>query len=173
MTNRCTETLRLRPDAGAFNAYALLPLGSAMLYALAMILTRTRCREEHPLTLSFTLNLGFIVTGAVATGISALIGASHDSFLWRDWAAMQASDWQVMAVLAAAILIGSIGAAIAYQAAPSSTVGTFDFAYVGFAVVWGLVFFDETPDALALSGIVLIVIAGILSIRSAPAQGKA
>lgn len=36
--------LILRPKAGDFNAYAILPLFSAMLYAGAMILTRTRCR---------------------------------------------------------------------------------------------------------------------------------
>jgi drug/metabolite transporter (DMT)-like permease len=44
-------------------------------------------------------------------------------------------------------------------------VGTFDFAYVGFAVIWGLVFFAEFPDAISIAGIALIVIAGILSMR--------
>ncbi|MEM8950298.1 MAG: DMT family transporter [Pseudomonadota bacterium] len=42
----------LKPAADAFNLYALLPLAAAMLYALAMILTRTKCRDEHPLVLS-------------------------------------------------------------------------------------------------------------------------
>jgi drug/metabolite transporter (DMT)-like permease len=41
--------LILKPDASGFNVYALLPLASAILYALAMILTRTKCRGESPL----------------------------------------------------------------------------------------------------------------------------
>jgi drug/metabolite transporter (DMT)-like permease len=47
--------LILRPAAEGFNAYALLPLVSAILYAVAMILTRTKCREENPLILSLSL----------------------------------------------------------------------------------------------------------------------
>ena len=70
-----------------------------------------------------------------------------------------------MALMASAILIGSVGTAIAYQNGPPAIIGVFDFAYVGFAVVWGLIFFAEVPDALTLAGIALIVVAGILSVR--------
>jgi drug/metabolite transporter (DMT)-like permease len=55
--------LILRPKAEAFNVCALLPLTSALLYALAMILTRTKSRTEHPFTLSLSLNVSFIVVG--------------------------------------------------------------------------------------------------------------
>jgi uncharacterized membrane protein len=41
--------LILKPEADGFNGYALLPLVSAVLYALAMILTRAKCREENRL----------------------------------------------------------------------------------------------------------------------------
>lgn len=70
-----------------------------------------------------------------------------------------------MALLAAAILIGSIGAAIAYQNGPSALIGTFDFAYVRFAVVWGMVFFADVPDTTSTLGMLLIVGAGMLSLR--------
>ena len=43
--------LILKPTPNGFNGYALLPLVSAILYALTVILTRTKCREEHPLVL--------------------------------------------------------------------------------------------------------------------------
>ncbi|HUF55555.1 MAG TPA: DMT family transporter [Thermohalobaculum sp.] len=161
--------LILRPRAEDFSAYALLPLVSAMLYALAMILTRTRCRTEHPLTLSLALNAGFVATGLVATAVLPAIG-DEASFLSGAWTPMGGIEWAAMAVLAAAILIGSIGAAVAYQAAPSSIVGTFDFAYVGFATVWGLVFFAEVPDALTLAGMAMIVGAGILTVRRGPGE---
>ena len=71
-----------------------------------------------------------------------------------------------LGLMALAILGGSLGAALAYQIGRPSTVATFDFTYVGFATVWGIVFFAERPDAWTLSGIALIVIAGILALRS-------
>ena len=48
---------------------------------------------------------------------------------------MGQSEWVSMGLLAAAILIGSVGAAIAYQNGPPAMIGAFDFAYVGFAVI--------------------------------------
>ena len=54
---------------------------------------------------------------------------------------------------------------MAYQAAPASVVGTFDFVYVGFSLIWGVVFFNERPDAMASAGIALIVFAGLLAVR--------
>lgn len=158
--------LILRPTAESFNIYVLLPLVAAMLYALAMILTRTKCRAEHPLTLSLALNIGFILFGASATVlISTVAGFSERSFLLAPWLPMGVEEWQAMALLAVAILVGSLGAAFAYQNAPSAIVGTFDFGYVGFAVIWGLMFFGEVPDVQSFAGMVMIVTAGVMSVR--------
>lgn len=156
----------LRPDAGDFNPYALLPLVAAILYALAMILTRTRCRAVHPLMLSLLLNVTFVVAGLVATAvIGLLVSETRDGFLLGSWAAMGTGEWAAMALLACAILVGSVGAAIAYQNAPPAVIGTFDFGYVAFALVWGLVFFAEVPDIWSLIGMALIVIAGFMVLR--------
>jgi len=160
-------TLILKPAAGDFNLYALLPLISAMLYALAMILTRTKCRDEHPLILSAALNVTFIVVGLFATLSIGFVGSAEasSSFLSAAWAPMASNEIVAIILLAIAILVGSIGAAIAYQVGPSSVVATFDFAYVGFAVICGFVFFNEVPDAIAVGGMALIVIAGVIAVR--------
>lgn len=159
--------LILRPGLGDFNAFALLPLIAAMLYAGAMILTRTRCREASPLLLSLVLNIGFVVTGGIAAGGIALLPAeARQGFLLAPWAGMGGAEWLSMALLAGALLIGSIGAAIAYQNGPPAVIGAFDFAYVAFAVLWGMVFFAELPDLTSALGMALIVGAGILSLRS-------
>lgn len=158
--------LILRPKAGDFNAYAILPLVSAMLYAGAMILTRTRCRQQDPIMLSLALNLAFVMAGVLAAALAALLPESaRQGFLLARWTGMGSAEWLSMTLLAAAILIGSIGAAFAYQNGPPAMIGAFDFAYVGFAVIWGLVFFAEVPDAISTLGMALIVGAGILSLR--------
>lgn len=164
--------LILQPSAAQFNLYALLPLLSAMLYALAMILTRTKCRDEHPLILSAALNVTFIAVGLFAT--LAVGGADSlgippfpegDSFLSAEWASLAGKEMVALLLMAAAILGASIGTAVAYQSGPSSIVATFDFAYVGFAALWGLLFFAEIPDAMTLVGMVLIVAAGVITVR--------
>ena len=158
------------PQASGFNAYALLPLASAIFDALAMILTRTKCREEHPLVLSLALNVSFVAVGLLATLLIATLGVpagttGSASFLLGGWTVMATSEWLAMGLLAGAIIVGSVGAAIAYQVGPPATVATFDFAYVGFASVWGVLFFAEVPDAMTLAGMALIVVAGILAVR--------
>ncbi len=160
----------LKPQGADFNAYALLPLISSVLYAFAMILTRIKCREESPLALSLSLNVAFIVIGLAATGAMAILQPSApaietNAFLLGPWTTMASREWLVMGLLAAATIIGSVGAAIAYQSGPASIVSTYDFAYLAFAALWGFVFFAEMPDALSAIGILLIAAAGILAVR--------
>lgn len=158
--------LILRPKAGDFNLYALLPLVSAVLYALSMIVTRTKCRTVNPIMLSVALNLTFVIVGSIAAlSIMAFATGPRAGFLLASWAHMGVGEWGAMGLLATAILIGSVGAAIAYQNGPPSIIGTFDFAYVSFALLWGMVFFAEVPNLLSLLGMALIVAAGVLSLR--------
>ena len=162
--------LILRPQTDDFNAYTLLPLLSALLYALAMIITRTKCRGEAPLVLSLGLNVSLVSVGAAATLLIALWGPSDAEtkiypFLLGSWLSMGTNEWLTMSLLAAAVIIGSVGAAIAYQVGPSSIVATFDFSYLAFAVVWAFLLFSEVPDTIMICGIALIVVAGLLAIR--------
>ena len=159
--------LILQPASKDFSWYALLPILSAILYALAMILTRTRCRAVHPLMLSLALNIVFVVTGSVAAlCIASLYPEGREGFLLAPWTEMTISQWVTMGMLAIIILIGSIGAAIAYQNGPPSVIGIFDFGYVGFAVLWSILLFNQYPDTVSVAGILLIVAAGIISLRS-------
>jgi len=165
--------LILQPQADDFNSYGLLPIGSAICYALAMILTRSKCRNEKPLVLSLWLNLSFIGAGLVAMLVIRLWQPSADTmalnpFLLGDWTPMWNDEWRIMALLAITIIIGSTFAALAYQSGPSAMIASFDFSYVAFATILGFVFFDELPDLVTVSGILLIVGSGILAVRNQP-----
>ena len=157
----------LRPAAEAFSPVALLPLGAAVLYALAMILTRSTCRGEHPVVLSFMLNLAFITVGIVASVILWSVPVvTPGSFLSPDWAPINPTALGALVLMSLAVLLGSIGTAIAYQIGRPSTVATFDFSYVGFATLWGVIFFAERPNAWTLAGMITIVVAGLLAMKS-------
>jgi drug/metabolite transporter (DMT)-like permease len=166
----CGVLLVLKPQADDYNAYALWPLVSAIFYAFAMILTRGRLRGENPLVLSFALNLCFVAVGGAATALLWLWGptggeAAADPFLLGGWITMGPREWLAGGLLAAAILAGSVFAAVAYQSGPASLVATFDFAYLAFAGLWVILVFADLPDALTIVGIGLVATAGILAVR--------
>ena len=166
----CGVLLILKPSADDFNAYALLPLVSAVLYACAMVLTRTKCRDENPFVLALALNVTFILAGLGAALVLALWApgeeqVSANRFLLGGWTELGLREWLAMVILATAVLLGSVLSAIAYQSGPSSLVSTFDFSYLAFAALWGVLFFAEVPDVWAGLGIALIAAAGILAVR--------
>jgi drug/metabolite transporter (DMT)-like permease len=157
----------LRPGTDAFSAATLLPVLAAIFYAAAAVMTRARCAEESALVLALGLNLGLLVAGVVASAGFWLAppgpgAASDHPFLFGQWAAMGGREWALMALLALLMVAFGTGVAMAYQLAPAALVGTFDYAYVAFAVIWGYVLFAELPDAGAIAGMALIACAGVL-----------
>jgi drug/metabolite transporter (DMT)-like permease len=157
----------LRPGSDAFSWFTLLPILGAVLYALSMILTRSKCRDEAPLALALALHGAFVVTGLIATAVLALLGLARDTkaaypFLLGDWSPMGLQEWGVMALLGVLAAAYFAGVARAYQIAPPSIIATFDYAYLVSAALWGFVFFSEKPDLLTLAGMILITAAGLL-----------
>ncbi|MCR9218612.1 MAG: DMT family transporter [Alphaproteobacteria bacterium] len=150
----------IRPDASGFGTAALLPVMAAFLYACAMVLTAARCREDDPFVLALALNVAFILAGAAL----GLFSGREGSFLLGPWRPVDLRLVATVAALAALILIGSVGAAIAYQQGPPATVAAFDYSYLAFSLIWGGLFFGELPGVVALSGIAVIAGAGLLAL---------
>ena len=161
--------LVLRPGAEAFSPAALLPVIGAVFYALAMVVTRRHCRNEHPLVLAFGLNIGFLgaaIIGGIASLMVSDVTAARAQFLLSPW---QSLGWQQLFFIvgyACALVFINTATARAYQIAPSALVGTFDYAYLAFACLWGYLLFGEVPDMFTWAGMLLILIAGLLVIRA-------
>ena len=157
----------LKPGSDAFSWFTLLPLLAAALYALAMVLTRSKCQDETPLTLALALHGALLVTGLIGTALLALVGLGAEAkaafpFLLGDWAPMGLREWGLMALIGALSAAYFVGVARAYQIAAPSIIATFDYAYLVSAALWGFVFFAERPDLLTIAGMVLITLAGLL-----------
>ncbi len=145
-----------------------------MFYALAMILTRSKCLDETPLALALALNVSLMAAGLVMTGVLWVLDLTPEAsstypFVLGPWAGMGVREWGVVSLLGVLIAVYSAGVAKAYQSAAPSIVGTFDYAYLVFAALWGFVIFAETPDAAILIGMILIAASGILVARSSEA----
>ncbi len=167
----------LQPGTEAFSWPLLLPILGAAFYACAMILTRSKCLDESPLALALALNVALLAAGAIVTGalwalrLGPEVTAAYP-FVLGPWAEMGAREWAIAGLLGVLIAVYSSGVAKAYQSAAPSIVGTFDYAYLVFAALWGFVLFTEVPDAATVLGMVLIAGAGILVARR-PVAGRA
>ena len=167
----------LRPGTDDFSVAALLPVLAAVFYALAAVVTRTRCSAENPLILALALQVGALAAGVIGSALIVIIEpVPTDRFLLGAWSAMEARDWLIMAALGVVIVAVAVGVAKAYQSGPSAVVGTFDYSYLIFAALGGVWFFSETLDLFTAIGIRLIVGSGIIvltrtrkAIVSAPA----
>ena len=160
----------LRPTIDGFNLYALLPLFGAVLHASAMLLTRTKCKNENPLVLTLFINYMFIAIGTSVTLSLLALNLPQDiigvnEFLLGGWVQVGTIELVALAVLATTILLGNIFGAIGYQIASPHIVAPFDYFYLIFSVLWGVLFFSEFPNTTTIIGMILITSAGIITIR--------
>lgn len=154
--------LIIQPDASGLALGTLMPIIAAALYACAMVLTSVKCRDDDPFGLALVLNVAFIVGGA-ALGIFA---GRDGSFILGPWQAIDVRLLITLTALAVLVLIGSVGAAVAYQLGPPNTVAAFDYSYLVFGLIWGGLFFAELPNSFGLVGILVIIGAGLLALPS-------
>lgn len=157
----------MQPGGEDFTPYLLLPLIAAVLYSISMILTRSTCRDENPVTLGFGLHVAFFTAGLVATGVIGLGIFPADltqaqPFLLGSWGALGWREWGLLALLGVLSAIYFTGVARAYQIAPPQIIATFDYGYLISAALWGFVLFSEALSRETLIGMALITLAGLL-----------
>ena len=159
----------LQPGGEGFSAAMLIPIASAVFYALAMVLTRGRCVGETAISLSIALNLCFIACGLAMTGLLLLANlppaaAQRYPFLLGAWVPMGAWEWGVLGLLALLNVWIHLMLARAYQTGVAPVVASFDYSYLVFAVLWGYLLLAELPTLATLVGMAMIAAAGLLSI---------
>ncbi len=147
--------LIVQPAQGTLHwAYGLAVLAAAS-YSAAMILTNRRLGQETPQTISLWLNLAFMAGGFV--GVLAL-GTNPVSLATT---LAMTNPWPFV-VMGCLVAVAGTAVAFAFQNAPPPLIATFDYSYLLFSIFWGFVFFNQTPNALAVLGMACIVTAGAL-----------
>jgi len=165
----------LKPGTDAFSPWAVLPVFGAAFYALAHITTRTRCQNIPLAAMALSLNLVMLAAGLIVSGILVWLQPQGQMinaypYIFGTWSAVEFTDWLVLALLAGfAILIGMMLAG-AYQVAPPSVISTFEYSYLVFVAIWDILFFGISPTVISITGMVLIVSAGLLVLRRQPAE---
>ena len=153
----------LRPGGDDFSLWVLLPVLAALLYAVAAVITRYRLPTESPFVLGLSLNAGLLVTGIIGSvGVLLLVPETANEFMLRRWHPLDLNGWAIMATFGVVMVAITACTAKAYQSGPSAIVGTFDYSYLAFVSLWGVLFFAERFDGPIAIGILLIVAAGLM-----------
>jgi len=157
--------LMLKPGTDAFKLVGLMPIGAAFCYASTILVTRKLCREESPVTLTYAVSVVFLSLGTV--GITVFSGGTFSElatswpYLFTGWNSVGLGIFAIIAFCSCLNMFANIGLAKAYQTAEASWLAPFDYSYLIFATFWGVVMWDDLPDALSFIGMFLIAGAGI------------
>ncbi len=129
-----------------------LALSSGILFAMHLLLTRKVARSTPAeLTLVFTALFVFAATSLAMPFV---------------WVTPSADHWLWLLLAGIMVSIASYCLVRAYQYAPASVLAVFGYSELLFAVMAGLVFFGDFPDAMTFLGAAIIAASGIyISIR--------
>ena len=136
-----------RPGSGVLGFVALLPLVTAVLLAIYMILTRTiRTQDSAASTTFYTTAVG-------AVALTLLL-----PYIWQP---MDAPQWGLMVLMGGAGALGHFLLVRAFHAAEASALAPFTYAQVVGAILWGFLVFADVPSVWTLVGASMIVGSGI------------
>lgn len=162
--------LVVRPFGTTFTPAIILPVGGALCYSLAAIITRAKCHSVDVSLQALWLNLAFLGFGVIGSLSIHYFGAgavsAGDAFLLGHWKPMHAREWAVIVVLAILMLAMAVGVAKAYKSPHPEIIATIEYCYIIFAALWGYVFFSEVPDGWSLCGMALITLGGLMIVNA-------
>jgi drug/metabolite transporter (DMT)-like permease len=137
----------LQPGTGAFRPEALLVVGSALSFSLAMILTRKMTRTETTISLFSYTTIG-----------ATLISAPFLGFAWQTPGTVHLLGFLVLGVVSsvAAFLI-----IVAYKNAPASVIAPFEYTALIWASLAGWVIWNEQPESTVWIGATIIILSSL------------
>ncbi len=146
----------LEPGFGVFDPRAVVPLASALMFALYGLLTRYAARKDSAAT-------SFFWTGTVGAVAMTAVG------IWF-WEPMTGPDWAWMALLCVTGAAGHFTLIKTYELAEASAVQPFAYLQLVFASTLGIVVFGEGIEANVVIGASIVVAAGLFTLWRARAQ---
>lgn len=140
----------LQPGFGVFEPAAIIPLVSAIMFAVYGLLNRYAARRDTTAT-------SFFYTGTVGAVLMTGVG------IWF-WQPMAGPDWLWMIMLCITGVLGHWLLIRCYEAAEASAVQPFAYFQLVFASLLGMLVFGETLRDNVAIGTAIIVTAGLFTL---------
>lgn len=151
--------LILKPNAALFaQPAALLAVAAALCSAIALVSVNRLSTTDKPDTILFYYFL-----------ISTIAAAPFAVAQWRQPVGV---EWGYLAAIGLFMALAQLFIILAYQRSTASRLAPFIYSVVVFSGLIGWVVWGQVPDWLAVVGIVLVCVGGILSIVFGGGPGK-
>lgn len=142
----------VRPTSDAFTPWSLLAILTALLLAVREFATRRIPADTPLLAISF-------VTAAALAAFTACLSVP------AGWEALDGASWAWLVGAAVALFVGYVLSIFTVRVGDLSVSAPFRYTNVVGSVIIGYLAFGEAPDAATWVGTVIIVVAGLVSIR--------
>ncbi len=140
----------LQPGFGVFNPLAVIPLISALMFAIYGLLTRYVARKDSTAT-------SFFWTGIAGMVFMTMVG------IWF-WEPMVQSDWLWMGLLCVSGVTGHWLLIKCYEVAEASAVQPFAYFHLIWAAMLGVAVFGEIIRLNVATGAAIIIGAGLFTL---------
>lgn len=156
----------VRPGVQAFEPAALLALYSAFGYAIGQMMGRDLAQRVEPLVIANWQNAVYFIFAGVIGVIaqaSGFAGESHKSlaFLTRPFVWPTLPDFLLLSAVGVLAAFAMMSFISAYKLAESNFVAPFEYSGMIWAVLFGLLFFNDFPDFWTWSGMAVVASAGL------------
>ena len=152
--------LVIQPSFAAFGAVALLPLGTAVGFASYILVTRGLSRRMHPVSLQFHTGL---ISSLFCLPVLVVAEGSGSALLDPVWPGGVAWLWLFGVGFFATL--SHMMMTYALSLAPSATLAPLQYLELPVATLLGWLVFRDFPNALTLTGIAIIIGAGLYMIH--------
>ena len=133
----------IRPGTDAFQFAAVIALIAALFQGLEAILIKKLTGREDPLRILFINN-----------SIGAVMAATAAAFVW---VAPSPAQWGMLAMLGAIMVAAQSMFILALRRTDASYAIPFFYATLLFAGIYDFALFGDSPDAVSIGGMVLVV----------------
>lgn len=150
----------IQPSFTAFGAVALFPLGTAVCFALYILLTRALSRHMHPVTMQLHTALVAAALCLPLLGLGTVAGLTELSF-----AQPSGIFWLWCFCVGLASTVSHMSMTYALKLAPSTTLAPLHYFEMLTATLFGFLVFGDFPNALTWVGIAIITGSGLYLIH--------
>lgn len=150
----------IQPSFAAFGAVALFPLGTAIGFAFYILVTRGLSRRMHPVTLQFHTGL---IASLLCLPLLLLAQGSGTELMDLVWP--EGIAWLWLFGVGCFAAVSHMMMTYALSLAPSATLAPLQYLELPVATLLGYLMFQDFPNALTLTGITIIIGAGLYMIH--------
>jgi len=161
--------LIIQPGTDQFRIESVIVFGAALSYALFQIWTR-RLKAAGSLSGMVTVQQICYIAAALPVLAVNFIWPRPESdnvsldFLLRAPMMPAGQDMLFLGFCTLAVLFLSVTSSNAYRSVEASIIAPFEYTAIPFAVIWGILIWNEWPDALSWGGMAMILAGGLYTI---------